>query len=58
MIDYKRLSGFARERSQEFIIPFVSSLCISALSDCFLGMDKEITIDLSELSLNEPMVLS
>lgn len=56
VIDYKRLSGFARERSQEFIIPFVSSLCISALSDCFLGMDKEITIDLSELSLNEPMV--
>lgn len=57
VIDYKRLSGFARKRSQEFVIPLVSSLCVSALSDCFLGIDKEVKADLSELKLNETILL-
>lgn len=53
VVDYIRLSGFSKQRMQEFVIPYVPSLCINAMSDCFLGIDKEAKVDLSSLKINE-----
>lgn len=49
VLDFKRLSGVPTGGTHCFAVAYESSFTVHALPDCFLGLDREIPLDLTEL---------
>ncbi|TNJ26935.1 RNA helicase [Giardia muris] len=55
IIDFKRLSGVPTGGSYCFSVAYESSFTVHALPDCFLGLDREVFLDLTELKPNDTL---